>query len=407
MERVKEKLINRFFELIRTDTSSDENSNDFPSTEAQIYFAESLANICVMIGLSDVSVDKYGYVFATLPSNSSRIKETIGFISHIDTSPEFSGLNITPQITKNYDGGDIFLKEIVLSPKEFPSLKKYIGKTIITSDGTTLLGADDKAGVAEILTTMEYLIEHNEIEHGTVKIAFTPDEEIGKGVDYFDIKKFGCDFAYTVDGGGIGEYNEETFVATSAKVYIKGKNIHPGSAKGVMKNASIIGAEFNSMLPIDEIPSNTEGRDGFYHLCSFEGTVEKAELDYIIRDFDNELFQKRKDKINNIAYEINKKYGENTVIVKITDQYKNMYEIISKYPEISKRAINAIKKADIEPKIVPIRGGTDGARLSFDGLPCPNIFTGGHNFHGPYEYIPLESMIKAVEVLINIINPYL
>ena len=400
---MKNFLKEMFFKLIATDTSSSENSDEFPSTEAQIYFAENLANICIMAGLEEVSVDKYGYVYATLPANCES-KKTIGFISHMDTSPEFSGYGINPQITENYDGQEIKLKGITLSPEEFPSLKNYIGKTIITSDGTTLLGSDDKAGITEILAAVKYLKEHEEILHNTMKIAFTPDEEIGRGADKFDVNKFGCDFAYTVDGGELGEYNEETFTAAAAKITVNGKNIHPGSAKGIMKNAALIACEFDAMIPKSEIPSETEKREGFYHLCSISGNVEKAELNYIIRDFDNDIFTGRKDKINEITGKLNSKYGENTVICEIKDQYRNMYEIISKYPDISERALKAIKDAGIVPKIIPIRGGTDGARLSFDGIPCANLFTGGHNFHGPYEYIPLESMEKAVEVIVNIVK---
>lgn len=400
---IEEKVTNRFLTLIKTDTTSNESSKNFPSTESQIYFAEMLASTCVEIGLSNVKIDKYCYVTATLPANTDIDTPTIGFISHMDTSPDCSGRGITPAITKNYDGGNIKLKNnIILKPEEFPSLLNYKGQTIISADGTTLLGADDKAGIAEILTSMEYLLNHPEIRHGEIKIAFTPDEEIGKGVDFFNTESFGCDYAYTVDGGQLGELSFETFNAASAKIDFIGKSVHPGSAKDIMINAALLAMEFNSQLPPNETPANTSAREGFFHLTSSSGSVEKAELNYIIRDFDKSSFEERKNLMLNIADTINKNYHSNVVNIEINDQYENMYEILKDRKDIADRAINAMKKANIIPIIEPIRGGTDGARLSFMNLPCPNIFTGGHNFHGPYEYIPVESMVKAVEVIVNI-----
>lgn len=399
---IKENVKNRFLTLIKTDTTSDDASKDFPSTEAQVYFAEALASLCAEIGLQEVKIDKYCYVTAALPSNIEENVPVIGFISHMDTSPDCSGRGIAPVITENYNGKDIILNNTVLSPKEFPSLLNYKGQTLISSDGTTLLGSDDKAGISEILTAMEYLMANPDIKHGKIKIAFTPDEEIGRGVDYFDVPSFGCDFAYTIDGGKLGELSTETFNAAAANIKIKGKSVHPGSAKDIMINAALAAAEFSSLLPEAETPSHTEGREGFYHLTSIEGNVENAELNYIIRDFDKDSFNARKAKITEITDSLNKKYGAGTVKTVITDQYENMYQVLKNRADITERAAAAMKKAGVVPVIEPIRGGTDGARLSFMGLPCPNLFTGGHNFHGPYEYIPLESMVKAVEVIINI-----
>lgn len=400
---MKEYMKELFGELVAIDTTSDPESNDFPSTEAQSLFAEMLAGRLAELGIEDVKVDKYSYVYASLPANTEGVP-AIGFISHMDTSPDCSGRSIKPQITENYDGSDIQLNGRVLSPNEFPSLKAYIGKTLITSDGTTLLGADDKAGITEIITAVKHFIDHPEIKHGKIGICFTPDEEIGMGASHFDTEAFGCDFAYTMDGGTIGELSCENFNAARAKIDITGKSVHPGDAKDIMINAALVAAEFNAMLPADEIPAKTEGYEGFYHLTSLSGSVEAAHLDYIIRDFDKESFALRKENIKRIESELNKKYGTDTVRTDLYDEYLNMAEIIDKDSPIVKRAAEAMKKAGVTPLLEPTRGGTDGATLTYKGLPCPNIFTGGHNFHGPYEYICLESMTAAVNTIINILT---
>ncbi len=397
---MKDKIIERFKTLIRFDTTSDPESSSYPSTEAQNLFAEVIAGELMKIGLKDIGIDQYGYVTGTLPGNTDG--PVIGFIAHMDTSPDCCGYGITPVITENYDGKAIERKGPCLSPDEFPELKQYTGKTIICSDGTTLLGADDKAGCTEIITALEYLTAHPEIKHTTIKAAFTPDEEIGAGVDHFNVDKFGCDFAYTVDGGVIGEISYENFNAARAKIDIKGKSVHPGNAKDVMINAGLIACELNSMLPENEIPSATSDYEGFYHLTKISGNVENAHMDYIIRDFDKNNFEIRKNIIESIVSTLNRKYGANTISLNMYDEYYNMADIIKKNEYVTKRAVDSINKAGIKPLIEPIRGGTDGARLSFMGLPCPNIFTGGHNFHGPYEFICAESMEKAVEVIINI-----
>lgn len=399
---MKEKIIELFTNLIKYDTTSDPESENYPSTESQFFYGEVLAGELTRIGIKDISIDKYGYVTGTLPGNTEG--ETIGFISHMDTSPDCSGYGISPIIIEDYDGKTIERKGPALSAEEFPELKYYIGKTIICSDGTTLLGADDKAGITEIITALEYLINHPEIKHPTIKVAFTPDEEIGAGVDYFDVEKFGCDYAYTIDGGIVGEISYENFNAARAKIDIIGKSVHPGSAKDLMVNAGIIACEFNSMLPTNENPATTEGYEGFYHLTKLSGNVENAHLDYIIRDFNKDNFENRKNNIINIVETLNKKYGEGTIKLDLYDEYYNMAEIINEHKYVLNRAVEAIKETGIEPLIEPIRGGTDGARLSYMGLPCPNIFTGGHNFHGPYEFVCVESMEKAVETIINIVK---
>ena len=397
---MKKEIIDLFTRLIKYDTTSDPESKDYPSTEAQVFYADVLAGELMRIGLKDISIDRYSYVTATLPGNTEG--PTIGFISHMDTSPDCSGQEISPVITENYTGEPIVRKGPALSSEDFPELKLYIGKTIICSDGTTLLGADDKAGITEIITAVKYLIDNPHIKHPAIKIAFTPDEEIGAGVDYFDVKAFGCDYAYTVDGGILGEISYVNFNAARAKIDITGKSVHPGSSKGLMVNAGLIACEFNSMLPQNETPSQTEGYEGFYHLTKLSGNVEKAHLDYIIRDFDKVSFDNRKHLIEETVQKLNEKYGENTLKLDLYDEYYNMAEIINENKHVLERAVKAIEKTGTEPLIEPIRGGTDGARLSYMGLPCPNIFTGGHNFHGPYEFICAESMVKAVETIINI-----
>lgn len=390
----------RFLTYVKHHTTSDEDSPTFPSTKIQLDFAAFLAEECKAIGLQNIFVDQYGYVTATLPG-SAKDAPTIAFIAHMDTSPDASGENIFSNIVENYTGETISLKRGKLSPAEFPFLKDYIGQTLITTDGTTLLGADDKAGIAEILTAMEYLIAHPEIPHGNIRIAFTPDEEIGKGVDFFDVTSFGADFAYTLDGGRIGELEYENFNAARALIKIHGKNVHPGFAKNVMVNAALIGTEIAALLPSNEIPAKTEGYEGFFHLCSFEGTTTYAELDYIIRDFDKTSFENRKSLIQSIVDQKNAEHN-NCIKLELTDQYYNMISQIEPHMEIIDLAKQAMLDCGITPIIQPIRGGTDGARLSFMGLPCPNLFAGGHNFHSNFEFVPVESMEKAVEMIVRI-----
>lgn len=390
----------RFLAYVKHHTTSDEGSNSFPSTKTQLAFARFLAKECEAIGLQSVFVDEYGYVTATLPG-TIQDAPTIGFIAHMDTSPDASGENILPNIVENYDGGNIPLNGTSLSPAEFPFLKDYIGQTLITSDGTTLLGADDKAGIAEILTAMEYLMTHPEIPHGDIRIAFTPDEEIGKGVDFFDVASFGANFAYTLDGGRIGELEYENFNAARAIIRIKGKNVHPGTAKNVMVNAALIGTEIASLLPEKEIPAKTECYEGFFHLCSFHGDVTSATLTYIIRDFDKDSFEHRKDLIRLIVERKNTQH-QGAIELELRDEYYNMLSQVEPHMEIVDLAKQAMLDCGVTPIIQPIRGGTDGARLSFMGLPCPNLFAGGHNFHSNYEFVPVVSMEKAVQVMIRI-----
>ena len=401
---MKEKLLNRFLNYVVVDTMSDDASDTFPSTSKQIDFAKKLAKECEDIGLIDVSVDEYGYVMATLPSNINEDTPIIGFISHMDTVPDYSGKNVKPNVI-DYTGGDIILnkdRNIVLSRTQFPILDTLVNETLITTDGTTVLGGDDKAGISEILTAMEYLITHPDIPHGTIKVGFTPDEEIGRGVDFFDVKKFGADFAYTIDGGSLGELQYENFNAASVDITILGVSVHPGDAKGKMKNALAIGCEYQSILPPNEIPEQTDLYEGFYHLHDFSGSLEETKLHYIIRDHDKSKFEERKKLMLEISYKLNQKYGEGTVCITIKDSYFNMKEIIESHPEIMERAKIAMLEVGVTPIVEPIRGGTDGARLSFDGLPCPNIFTGAHNFHGKYEFTVLNHMLKAVDVIIAI-----
>jgi len=406
---MKKEILERFLRYVKIDTTSDEGCETCPSSAKQFDLAKVLKDELVAMGLKDVSLDDNCYIMATLPANTDKKLPNIGFISHMDTSPDMSGTDIKPQILENYDGTDIVLDKnnnVVLNVKEFPELKQYVGQTIITSDGTTLLGADDKAGIAEIMTAVDYLIKHPEIKHGNIKIGFTPDEEIGRGVDKFDVTKFDAEFAYTLDGGGVGELEFENFNAAHAKVIFNGRNIHPGYAKEKMINSMILAMEFNSMLPVNERPEFTQDYEGFYHLIKMEGSVENSSIAYIIRDHDREKFEAKKVFIQQAVDFMNKKYRANTVVLELRDQYYNMREQVEKVFHVVETAKKAMELVDVVPVIVPIRGGTDGARLSYMGLPCPNIFAGGHNFHGKYEYVPLESMVKAVEVIVKIIELY-
>jgi len=401
----KQHLINRFVSYVTVDTESDPTSESTPSTAKQWDLANALVEELKSIGMQEVSIDENAYIMATLPSNSAKKLPIIGFISHFDTSPDFTGANVKPQIIENYDGNDIILdkeQNIVLSPTYFEDLLLYKGQTLITTDGNTLLGADDKAGITEIISAMEYLINHPEIEHGTIKVGFTPDEEIGRGAHKFDVKKFGADWAYTMDGSQVGELEYENFNAAGAIVTVKGKIVHPGYAKGKMINSMYIATEFINSLPQLETPEHTEGREGFFHLHNMIGAVEETKLQYIIRDHDRSHFEARKNVINKLAEDLNTQYGRDVISIKIKDQYFNMREKIEPVMHIVEIAEKAMIEANIKPLVKPIRGGTDGSQLSFMGLPCPNIFAGGHNFHGRYEYVPVESMQKAIEVIVNI-----
>ena len=401
----QEKIINRFIKYVKIDTESDPNNPAFPSTEKQWNLANLLVKELQEIGLSDIALDDNCYIMATLPSNIDYEVPTIGFVAHIDTSPDFTGANVNPQIHKNYDGKDIILnkkKNIVLSPDYFKDLLQYKGQTIITTDGTTLLGADDKAGVTEIVSAMQYLINHPEIKHGKIRICFTPDEEVGKGARLFDVDTFGAEWAYTMDGSQVGELEYENFNAAGAVVTIEGKIVHPGYAKGKMINSMLIANEFIAALPKNEIPQETTDYEGFYHLHNMTGNVEKTILEYIIRDHDMELFLKRKSDFENVANTINQKLGKKLVSVQIKDQYYNMKEKVVPVMHIVDIAEEAMIYLGIKPLIKAIRGGTDGSQLSFKGLPCPNIFAGGHNFHGRYEYVPVESILKATQVIVKI-----
>ncbi len=402
-------VADRFIKYTRIDTQSDENSSTYPSTAKQFDLARILVNELLALGFKDVHVDENCYVMATLPSNQDGKAPVIGFIAHMDTSPDLSGTGVNPQVWNNYDGGDIVLnkeKNILLSPKVFPELGRYKGQTLITTDGNTLLGADDKAGVATIMAAVEYLVNHPEIKHGTIKIGFTPDEEIGRGVDRFDVKKFGADFAYTLDGGELGELEYNTFNAATARVTIQGKIVHPGYAKNVMKNAILIGMELQAMLPENERPAYTSGWEGFYHLMDMRGGVDQTTMTYIIRDHERPKFEHMKTLFQDALGFLNQKYGEGTVSAEITDSYYNLREKIEPVFHIVETAEKAIKAVGLTPRIVPVRGGTDGSRLSFMGLPTPNLFTGAHNFHSRYEFIPVESMEKSVEVVLKIIEMY-
>lgn len=402
-----ENILDRFLRYVAYDTQSDPESESQPSTQKQLVLLETLAQELRQLGLRDAAMDEYGYVMATIPSNIGKEVPTIGFIAHVDTAPDMSGADIKPQIIKNYNGGDILLNKesgLKLTVADFPELPMYKGQTIITTDGTTLLGADDKAGVAEIMSAVEYLLAHPEIKHGEIKIGFTPDEEIGRGVDKFDVKKFGADYAYTFDGGMVGELEYENFNAAGVKIFIQGRNIHPGYAKNKMLNAILIATELNAMLPVNERPEYTTGYEGFFHLIRFDGTVENATIQYIIRDHDHKKFEQKKQLMESCIALMNQRYGEGVCKLEMKDQYYNMRKMVEPHYHIVDVAFKAMQQAGVEPIVKPIRGGTDGARLSFMGLPCPNVFAGGHNFHGKYEYIPLESMEKAREVLLNIVK---
>ena len=401
-----EKILTRFLRYVSVDTQSNEESETQPSAAKEWNLLKMLLEELQTLGV-EASLDEYGYVMATLPSNLDKDVPAVGFIAHVDTAPDASGADVKPQIIENYDGGAIDLKGVPglqLKPEEFPEMLHFVGQTLITTDGTTLLGADDKAGVAEIMTAVQYLVEHPEVKHGKICIGFTPDEEIGRGVVKFDVSRFGADYAYTMDGGEIGELEFENFNAASAKIHIQGRNVHPGNAKGKMKNAILIGQELNSLLPVDQRPEYTEGYEGFFHLISFKGAVEEADFAYIIRDHDRAKFEAKKVLIQQVTDFINTKYGEGTAILVLKDQYYNMREQVEPHYFIIEKAIKAMEMAGIKPKIQPIRGGTDGANLSFKGLPCPNIFAGGLNFHGKMEYVPLQSMEKATEVILNLIK---
>ncbi len=401
-----EKILDRFLRYVSVDTQSDENSESQPSSAKQLDLLRMLRDELTAMGV-EATLDEYGYVMATLPSNIDRKVPAVGFIAHVDTSPDASGANVRPQIIENYDGGDIALKGVpglFLKPSEFPELHAHKGETIITTDGTTLLGADDKAGVAEIMNAVQYMVEHPEFKHGEIKIGFTPDEEIGRGVVKFDVKKFGAEYAYTMDGGEVGELEFENFNAASAKIHIQGRNVHPGYAKGKMKNAILIGMELNSLLPVQQRPEFTEGYEGFFHIISFKGSVEEADFGYIIRDHDRAKFEEKKEVIGKCVAFINEKYGEGTASLEVKDQYYNMRQQVEPYYFIVEKAVKAMEMEGIKARIQPIRGGTDGANLSFKGLPCPNIFAGGLNFHGKMEFAPLESIEKASKVVLNIIS---
>lgn len=401
----KQHIIDRFISYITIDTESDAESKTTPSTEKQWVLAKKLAKELEDIGLEEVTLDDNAYIMATLPSNVAHEVPTIGFIAHIDTSPDFTGANINPQVIEKYDGKDIILnatQNIVLSPDYFEDLKQYKGQTLITTDGTTLLGADDKAGVTEIVSAMEYLIQHPEIKHGKIRVGFTPDEEIGRGAHKFDVKAFGAEWAYTMDGSQIGELEYENFNAAGAVVTIQGKIVHPGYAKGKMINSMYIAQEFINSLPKEETPEQTTGREGFFHLHDIKGNVEETKLHYIIRDHDKKKFENRKDVVLECAAALNKAHDKEVIKVEIKDQYYNMREKVEPVMHIVNTAEMAMKSLGITPIIKPIRGGTDGSQLSFMGLPCPNIFAGGHNFHGRYEYVPAESMVRAIEVIVKI-----
>lgn len=403
---MKDEIIKRFTTYVKIDTQSNEASNECPSTPGQWDLLHLLVDELKQIGLEDVTIDENGYVMATLPANTDKTEvPTIGFLAHVDTATDFTGKNVNPQIVENYDGGAIVLNEelqVILAPESFPELANYKGHTLITTDGTTLLGADDKAGVAEIMTAMHYLVRHPEIKHGRIRVGFTPDEEIGRGPHRFNVEAFDASYAYTVDGGPLGELEYESFNAAAAKITIKGTNVHPGTAKGKMVNSMKIAMEFHNSLPEQEAPEYTEGYEGFYHLLAMNGDVEQTVLSYIIRDFDRQKFEDRKGTVQSLVYDLQQKYGEERIHLDLRDQYYNMGEKIKPVKHIVDIAYEAMKNLNIEPVIRPIRGGTDGSQLSFMGLPTPNIFTGGENYHGRFEYVSVDNMIKAANVIIEI-----
>ena len=403
-----EKVEKKFLRYVAVETTSCEDSSTHPSSPKEKNLSALLVDELHQMGISDASMDENGYVMASIPSNVETPVPAIGFIAHVDTSPDAPGKDIKPQIIENYDGGDIILKGVpgmALRVSDFPEMAAYRGQTLITTDGTTLLGADDKAGVAEIMCAAQYIMETPQFKHGPVKIGFTPDEEIGCGVDFFDVEKFGARYAYTMDGGAIGELEYENFNAASARIHIQGRNIHPGYAKGKMINSLLVAMELNSLLPVNQRPEFTSDYEGFFHITSFKGSVEESSVSYIIRDHDMSLFRQKKKTMEDAVEFINRKYGK-IVALELQDQYYNMREMVEPHFHVVERAIAAMEKAGIKPKVQPIRGGTDGARLSFMGLPCPNIFAGGHNFHGKLEFVPVQSMEKAVEVIMNIISDF-
>lgn len=406
---MKKEVIDRLITYAQMDTQSDENSHTCPSTPGQLALGRLLVDELKGIGMQEVTMDENGYVMATLPANTDKPVPTIGFLAHIDTATDFTGAGVKPRIVEQYDGQDIVLNQaqnVILSPRDFPELSGYKGHTLVTTDGTTLLGADDKAGIAEIMTAMNYLIQHPELKHGKIRVAFTPDEEIGRGPHKFDVEAFGAKYAYTMDGGPLGELQYESFNAAAALVTCKGKNVHPGTAKGKMVNAAKIAMELNGMLPAEEAPEHTEGYEGFFHLTSIEGDVEVTELRYIIRDHDRELFEGRKAKLASIVEELQGKYGAERIVLQMKDQYYNMREKIEPVKEVVDIAQTAMEKLGIKPIIEPIRGGTDGSQLSYMGLPTPNIFTGGENYHGRYEYVSADNMVLAVKTIIEIVQLY-
>ncbi len=408
---MKEKILEKFLRYISVDTASDPESNSQPSTAKQLELSRMLLKELKELGVADATLDEHGYVMATIPSNLPAGKKVpvIGFIAHVDSAPDAPGAGVNPQIIYNYNGEDIVINSergMVMRVEEFPELAGYKGQTLITTDGNTLLAADDKAGIAEIMSAVEFIMKNPDFMHGEIKIGFTPDEEIGRGVDKFDVKRFGAEYAYTLDGGEFGELEYENYNAAGVKIFIQGRNIHPGYAKDKMINAIILGTEFNALLPVEQRPEFTQHYEGFFHIIRFDGTVEEAMIQYIIRDHDSEKFEFKKNLIEESVTYMNKKYGEGTFRLELKDQYYNMRKQVEPHYHIVEKAVEAMEMAGVKPHIKPIRGGTDGARLSFMGLPCPNIFAGGHNFHGRYEYIPLESMEKATEVILNIVKLY-
>lgn len=406
---MKQEIMERFISYARIETQSNEDSPSCPSTPGQLTLARKLVEELNVIGMQEVTMDENGYVMATLPSNTDRDVPTIGFLAHVDTATDFTGAGVNPQIVENYDGGDLVLNsglKVVLSPKQFPELPGYKGHTLITTDGTTLLGADDKAGIAEIMTAMAYLIAHPEIKHGKIRVAFTPDEEIGRGPEKFDVKAFDATFAYTMDGGPLGELEYESFNAAKASITINGTNVHPGTAKNKMVNSVKIAMELNGMLPAEQAPEHTDGYDGFYHLMSQNGDTERTRMEYIIRDFDNTEFENKKQNMKRIVQELQAKYGEERIVLEMRDQYYNMKEKIEPVKEIVDIAYAAMESLGIKPIVKPIRGGTDGSQLSYMGLPTPNIFTGGENYHGKFEYISVDNMLKSVQVIVEIVQRF-